>query len=277
MSRLVFNPLTGRYEAGPSQVAGIGKTAFIPPNQMPNVGESVPEPIDDTSGSDLERIIAALTAGLGAGGGGGSRLSAGEKRRGYRQARQSAQQMRDYGTQAQQQYQNMLAALQQNLAAQQATGRGQIEQAYTDYMGSMTPSQAYSEAPIIQLTPEQQGLSAALGAYGAGTGQAQAVSAQQAEINRQMAELAKRSATQLNQEQERYLKALETAGAGSRASALQSLAQQGVAADLATQQQFGMAGLQEALAGQKSAAQIMSEAAATYGMPKKRRNRNPKK
>lgn len=272
MSRLVFNPLTGRYESGSIPVAGIGDTAFIPPNRMPNVGENVPEPEGDATGSDLERIIAALTAGLGAGGG-GSRLSAGEKRRGYRQARQAAQQMRDYGTQAQQQYQNMLAALQQNLAAQQQAGAGQIEQAYTDFMGSLTPSQAYSPEPIIQLTPEQQGLSAALGAYGAGTGQAQAVSAQQAEINRQMAELAKRSATQLNQEQERYLKALQTAGAGSKTSALQSMAQQGLAADLAAQQQFGLAGLQEALAGQRSAAEIMAEAAATYGVPKKRRNK----
>jgi len=266
--RMAPNAGVGGFPAG--QIAGIGNTAFIDPRLLVNVGEAVPEPEAGVLDTDYEALIRALTSGVN-GSGGGSRLSASDKRRGYRQSQQAANQMRDYGLRAQQQYQDMLARLQENYNQQFGAGQQAIQQATEQFLGSLTPSQAYSDLPLIQLTPEQQGLAAGLQAYGAGTGEAEAVSAQQGEINRQMAELARRSASQLNTEQQRYQEALRTAGTGSQAAGLQALSQQRLLADLGAQQQYGLAGLQEALAGEKSASEMMAEAAATFGVPKKRR------
>lgn len=212
--------------------------------------------------------------------------------------RSSQQAQTDYNTLGNQTYANMLAGfnpsydaqiakLRETLAANQKTGEKQITDAQAALMKQLQPDTTYQNAPVIQLTPEQQALGNALQTYGASDQLAKNASASQQQINQQIADMFRNTNTQLNEAQKNYYTGMQNAAAQNAAEAKTNLAtgtntalqqllgqiegNRATAISNAEQarQQFQTAGLTAGQQGKSDYATAMAKLIASYGAPKK--------
>lgn len=210
----------------------------------------------------------------------------------------SQQQQGDYNALGNQTYANMLAGfnpsydaqvakLRETLAANQTAGETQISQAQADLMKQLQPDTTYQNAPVVQLSPEQQALGNALQAYGASDQLAKNANASQQQINQQIADMFRNTNTQLNQAQQNYYTGMQNAAAQNAAQAKTNLATNTTTAlqQLLGQiegnragaisnaeqarQQLQTAGLTAAQQGKSDYATTMAKLIAAYGTPKK--------
>lgn len=110
-----------------------------------------------------------------------------------------------------------------SLGQQKAYGQKQIGNQLQNFLSTLGQPQAYSDVPLVQLSPEQQNLSQALLAHGASTQPAESTMQNQQSIAQQYADLAKRSAQQLNQAQQTYYGDVRQAAQTGAAEANQQL------------------------------------------------------
>ena len=247
------------------------------------------------------------------GGSGGGATKAATNAQNYRQGKQGAQYLlkaaqkaqADYGALGDTAYANMLAGfnptydaqiakLRETLGANQAAGEKQISDAQAALMAQLQPSTVYQNAPVVQLTPEQQALGNALQAYGANDQLAQNANASQTEINRQIADMFRNTNTQLNEANKNYYTGMQNAAAQNAAQAKTNLAtntntalqqllgqvEGNRAASVANaeqaRQQFQTAGLTAGQQGNIDYANAMAKLIAAYGAPKKKTTKKVK-
>lgn len=212
--------------------------------------------------------IAALYSGSGSGGGSGSSGPS------TAQKKASAKIQTQAGKKAQAQY-NALAktAFDQAQADAGAFYNKQTEQANksiddatAQYLKSLISPTAYSNVPIAQLTPEQQGLSQNLQAYGATDKMANEQMTQDTGFNQWLANFAKQGTQQMQQADTGYFEALKNAGTGGQAAARLGIAQnvanlqgQSTASAEAIRRQLIQAGIEALIAGQTNAANTLAQ------------------
>jgi hypothetical protein len=212
--------------------------------------------------------------------------------------RASQQAQSDYNALGDTAYKNMLAGfnpsydaqiakLRETLAANQKTGEQQITDAQAALMKQLQPDTTYQNAPVIQLTPEQQALGNALQTYGASDQLAKNASASQQQINQQIADMFRNTNAQLNEAQKNYYTGMQNAAAQNAAEAKTNLAtntntalqqllgqiegNRSTAISNAEQarQQFQTAGLTAGQQGKSDYATAIAKLIASYGAPKK--------
>jgi hypothetical protein len=189
-------------------------------------------------------------------------------------AKQGASELAAAGVKAQEQY-NALAqkaftdaqtASQgfYNTQAQQANTS--IDKATADYLSSLVAPTAYSNVPIAELTPQQQGLMGNLQAYGATGEQAQQQQTQDAGFNQFMSQLLGRSTQQMQQADQGYYEAMKNAGVGGQAAARLGVAQntaamqgRSTAEAEAMRQRLLQAGIEALISGQTNAANRLAQ------------------
>jgi hypothetical protein len=188
------------------------------------------------------------------------------------------------------------------LQQQYGTNQQAIQQATQNALANLPQAQAYSNVPIVQLSPQENQLMSALSTFGAGTGAVDTQSAQDAALAAQTAQLARNAAAQLNAAQQNMRVAassdLDTQQAAAlRQLALQRMGQEGAItsgyqqalADLEAQrgafasEQAGVnaeieamrqdllnRALETELGAESDAAKLRAEVIAQYGRPPKK-------
>ena len=126
------------------------------------------------------------------------------------------------------------------------------------FLSSLVAPTAYQDVPLVELGAAQNPLLRALQAEGVDMSQLQQEQQQQTNIQRQLAEMARRSMGQLNVGEQNYLNALRQAGTQYAQQARTGLAQQGAAQRAAIGSQYDELANQIALAR----AQALADAAA---------------
>ena len=194
------------------------------------------------------------------------------------------------------------AAAMELLNKQLEMAQANIARANQDWSaGNTAPSAAYSAAPIMQLSPQQNMLAAGIQGFGASMDPANQQSASDAEYARATAELARRSAEQLNQGQQNYMNAYKQQGASDLNQTQQQLALQQLLGTsnidaeamkslneitgnksqaqiqgLDLQSALIQKGIEAAMAGRQSAAETRAAGAAKYGLPAKKKTTGKK-
>jgi len=121
-------------------------------------------------------------------------------------------------------YAGQLTQGQQFITGQQTAGQQAISKAQADLLAQLTAPTAYQNVPLAMTTPEMQALGQQLSAYGASGQPAEAARTESADFARQLAEIERRQAGQLNTAETNYINALRNAGVGAGAAAQQNLA-----------------------------------------------------
>ena len=189
-------------------------------------------------------------------------------------AKQGAGELSAAGAKAQEQY-NLLAqkgftdaqtASQGYYKTQADQANASIDKATSDYLASLVAPTAYSNVPIAQLTPQQQGLMGNLQAYGATGQQAQQQQTQDAGFNDFMSQLLSRGTQQMQQADQGYYEALKNAGTGGQAAARIGVAQntaamqgRSTAEAEAMRQRLLQAGIEALMSGQMNAANRLAQ------------------
>ena len=320
---LKYNAKTGKYE---DDGKGAPKTAY------PTFSANTPS-YDYVSGAttanadlpDPSKDSSYIDVGNTDGTGSGSRVSNADGRRG---ANQAARIQRRAGLRGQQEYNQasqdvygkyleaiapLYAQQEQATATQKAAAmellnkqlemaQANITRANQDFTAGAVPSAAYSAAPIMQMSPQQNMLAAGIQGFGASMDPVAQQSASDAEYARATAELARRSAEQLNQGQQNYMNAYKQQGASDLNQTQQQLALQQLlgtsnidaeamkslneitgnksqAQVQGLDLQLGLIqkGIEAAMAGRQSAAETRAAGMAKYGMPAKKKNTGRKK
>ena len=189
------------------------------------------------------------------------------------------------------------------LNQQLTTGQSNINAANQTFKaGQGAAVNPYSAAPIMQLSPQQNMLAAGLQGFGASMDPANEQSATDAEYARATAELARRSAEQLNTGQQNYMNAYKQQGASDlnqtqqqmalqqllgntniNAEAMKSMNEIGANRSEAKVQGMDLQlaliqkGIEAAMAGRTAAAETQAAGAAKYGMPAKKKNTGKQK
>lgn len=189
------------------------------------------------------------------------------------------------------------AAAMEFLNQQLANGQTNINAANQTFNAGQTAAvNPYSAAPIMQLSPQQNMLAAGLQGFGASMDPANQQSASDAEYARATAELARRSAEQLNTGQQNYMNAYKQQGASDlnqtqqqmalqqllgtnsiNADAMKSLNDIGAARSNAQVSgmdlQLGLIqkGIEAAIAGRNASAETRAAGVAKYGLPAKKK------
>lgn len=312
-----YNPKTGKYE---DDGKGAPKTAY--PTFNPNVPSydyvsGATTANADLPDSDPNRIEISGVDGTGSG---GSRVSNADGRRG---ANQAARIQRRAGLRGQQQYNQasqdvyrayldaiapiygqqeqatatQKAAAMEFLNKQLEMAQGNITRANQDWNTAGAPqTAAYSAAPIMQLSPQQNALAAGIQGFGASMDPVNQQSASDAEYARATAELARRSAEQLNQGQQNYMNAIGQQRASDLNQTQQQLAlqqllgntninaeamkslnditanrSQAEVSGLDLQSALIQKGIEAAMAGRNAAAETRAAGVAKYGLPAKKK------
>lgn len=168
----------------------------------------------------------------------------------YTQYLQSA--MPQY-TQAEQATAQQKQAALDYLQQQMGYNTADINAANAAFMQNLPVSQAYSNVPLMQLSPQQNTLGEALGAFGASGAPAAEQATLDQQIAQQNAELARRSAAQLNTGQQNWMGGVRAQGASDTQQARNALALANTAQTGAINQQQ-LAAMQE-IAGQRAQAE----------------------
>jgi hypothetical protein len=328
---LKYNAKTGKYE---DDGTGAPKAAYPSFSSiMPTYGKVSgattarendllnSDPNADPS-TDPNRIDVPNTGGSGSGSG----VSNADGRRGANQAariqrRSGARGQQEYNQASQDVYRAYLDAIapiysqqEQSTATQKAAAmellnkqlemaQANITRANQDWTaGNTAPSAAYSAAPIMQMSPQQNMLAAGIQGFGASMDPVAQQSASDAEYARATAELARRSAEQLNQGQQNYMNAYKQQGASDLNQTQQQLALQQLlgASNIDAEAmkslneitgnksqaqiqgldlQLGLIqkGIEAAMAGRQASAETRAAGAAKYGLPAKKKNTGRKK
>ena len=260
------------------------------------VNKAVEEALKGGDYKGAMELIAALSAS-GSGGAGSSGPSAAETARAntnaYRAAMVAAKQQEAagqglqtaYNTQAQSLFDTQSAAIKKYYGDINTQASKTITGAGENFLAQLPQATAYANAQVANLPQAQQGLTEALQAYGATTGQADEQSAQSKAYLDALAKMQASSNQQLQTADTAYMGALRTAGQGANTAAQQALAgniAQLQAGDMSNvtsaQQALIQKGIEAVLAGQTEAASTRANATATYGVPKKTKPpRKPKK
>ena len=221
------------------------------------------------NGQTLTPEQSASLNALGLGGSGGS----GSSGPSAAQKKASANIQTQAGKKAQAQYNAMAAKFMrdsqaetgQYYAGQQAQANSAIDAATKSYLENLINPTAYSNVPIAQLTPQQQGLMSNLQAYGATGQQAQQQQTQDAGFNQFISQLLSNSTQQLQQADTGYFNALRNAGIGGQAAARTAVAQnanalqgQSAAQAEAIRRQLMQAGIDALMTGQTNAANTLA-------------------
>ncbi len=318
-----YNPKTGKYE---DDGKGSPKTAYptfsadTPSYDYVSGATTAEADLPDPS-TDASRINIPGADGTGS----GSRVSNADGRRG---ANQAARIQRRAGLRGQQQYnqasqdvyakyleaiaplyaQQEQATATQKAAAleylnqQLAAGQSNIAAANQTFNAGQTAAvNPYSAAPIMQLSPQQNMLAAGLQGFGASMDPATQQSASDAEYARATAELARRSAEQLNTGQQNYMNAYRQQGASDLNQTQQQMALQqllgntninaeamkslnDISANRSQAQVQGMdlqlgliqKGIEAAMAGRMAGAETQAAGVAKYGLPAKKKTTGKK-
>jgi hypothetical protein len=212
--------------------------------------------------------ISALTALYGSQGGGGSSGPS------TAQKKASAKIQTQAGKKAQTQYNALAEKFMQEAQGttgkyyndQQEQANKSIDAATMDYLNNLVKPQAYDNAAIAQLTPEQQGLMGNLQAYGATGQQAAQQRTEDTGYNQFMSQLMSGSAKQLGAADKGYFDALRNAGLGGQMAARQGVAQnvanlqgQSLANADAVRRQLIQAGIEALMSGQANAANTLAQ------------------
>ena len=312
-----LNPKTGKYE---DDGIGAPKTAY--PTFNPDIKSYDWVSGATTANADLLDPSADpnyIDVGDTDGTSSGSRVSNADGRRGANRAariqrRAGVRGQQDYNQASQDVYARYLEAIapiysqqEQTTAMQKAAAmeflnkqlemaQANIARANQDFTAGATPSAAYSTAPIMQMSPQQNMLAAGIQGFGASMDPVTQQSASDAEYARATAELARRSAEQLNQGQQNYMNAFKQQGASDLNQTQQQLALQqllgtsninaeamksmnDISANRSQAQVQGMdlqlaliqKGIEAAMAGRMAGAETRAAGAAKYGMPAKKK------
>lgn len=138
--------------------------------------------------------------------------------------------------------------------------RGQITSAEQQALQGLVAPTAYQNVPLVDLSPQQQVLQAALAAEGVGASPEQIAEQNYAQqLAAQFNELARRSSEQLNVGEQNYLAALRNALTGGALAARTGVEQRGTAITGGIEEQYGAA--MRELARQRAAEQAAAEQA----------------
>lgn len=138
--------------------------------------------------------------------------------------------------------------------------RGQITSAEQQALQALVAPTAYQNVPLVDLSPQQQVLQAALAAEGVGASPEQVAEQNYAQqLAAQFNELARRSSEQLNVGEQNYLAALRNALTGGALAARTGLEQRGGAITGGIEEQYGAA--MREVARQRAAEQAAAEQA----------------
>ena len=323
---LKYNAKTGKYEddgkpapktAYPTFSANTPSYDYVSGATTANA--DLPDPSTDPSYIDVGNTDST-------GSGSGSRVSNADGRRG---ANRAARIQRRAGQRGQQQYNQasqdvyakyleaiapLYAQQEQATAAQKAAAMEFLNQQLTAGQSNINAANQtfnagqgaavnpYSAAPIMQLSPQQNMLAAGLQGFGASMDPANQQSATDAEYARATAELARRSAEQLNTGQQNYMNAYKQQGASDLNQTQQQMALQqllgntninaeamksmnDIGANRSQAEVQGMdlqlaliqKGIEAAMAGRMAGAETQAAGAAKYGIPAKKKNTGRKK
>jgi hypothetical protein len=317
-----YNPKTRRYEDD-----GTG----APKNSYPSFSSIMPTYGNVSGATTAQADLGKETdpaadpsyidvGGTGGGGGGGSRVSNADGRRGANRAariqrRAGVRGQQEYNQASQDVYGKYLEAIapiyaqqEQATATQKAQAmeflnkqlemaQGNIAAANQTFNAGQTAAvNPYSAAPIMQMSPQQNMLAAGLQGFGASMDPANQQSATDAEYARATAELARRSAEQLNTGQQNYMNAYKQQGASDLNQTQQQLALQqllgtnninaeamksmsDIGANRSQAEVQGMdlqlaliqKGIEAAMAGRMAGAETRAAGAAKYGLPAKKK------
>jgi hypothetical protein len=195
------------------------------------------------------------------------------------------------------------AAALEYLNQQLAAGQSNIAAANQTFNAGQTAAvNPYSATPIMQMSPQQNMLAAGLQGFGASMDPANQQSASDAEYARATAELARRSAEQLNTGQQNYMNAYKQQGASDLNQTQQQMALQqllgntninaeamksmnDIGANRSQAQIQGMdlqlaliqKGIEAAMAGRMAGAETQAAGVAKYGLPAKKKNTGRRK
>ena len=133
-----------------------------------------------------------------------------------------------YGGQAGEAERRREAALASLAAAVQESG-GQIDAATAEALQNLVSTQAYSQVPLVELSPMQNLFTQALAAEGASAAGVEQQRAQDAALAAQFAQLARGAAQQLNVGEQNYLAALRNALTGGQAAGRSAVASRAAA------------------------------------------------
>ena len=277
-------PKTGRGSgttmAPPTTTVPKSPTTTVPQSPTTTVPKSPTTTVPATPNAGDKALITGLgeyldskgnpvynNLGGSTGSGGSSGPSAGQKKA-------SAKILTDAGKKAQSQYNAMAAKFMQDAlletgkyyTAQQSQANTSIDDATRDYLANLVKPTAYSNVPIAQMTPEQQGLQQNLQAYGATGQMAQGQQQQDAGFNQFMSKLLASSTQQLGQADAGYFDALRNAGVGGQMAARQGVANnianlqgQSLANADAVRRQLIQAGIEALMSGQQNAATALAQ------------------
>ena len=148
---------------------------------------------------------------------------------------------------------------------QKTTALANIDAATSDFLKNLIAPSAYSNAPIAELTPQQQGLMQNLQAYGATGGQAAQQMSQDVANNKFMADLMRSSNKGLQSADTDYFNSLRNAATGGQMASRQGL--ENLIAGLQGQAQsdadklkrdYLLKGLEALISGQTNAANMVA-------------------
>ena len=212
------SPLRGR--STPTQMTRQPTTATPAPDDETVLNNFIEQYKDDPVYRE------ALAQIFGAGGSGSGGPSRADRQRAARTVKQAGRQAKkDYTRLGEEGFARTMDEANKYYGGREATARTQIDDATKAFLQSLVTPTAYTNTPLPNMSVQQQGLSEALGAYGAtGNLARQQQLADQGELDFAN-QLASRTMGQLNTAQTNYLDAIRNAGLGGQAAARTGLTQ----------------------------------------------------